>query len=148
MDMRKTSTSFPTSAEKALKSSIVWRSGTDATVLPIAAFTSTTSAFFSPPASIDALITIALSTAFEIHESCDSGAKPAVNCRPRATRPTADTHPAILPYSKYPRLPPMTRPPGSIHQSMPVTGEDTIAKSAIQEKVFARDSGLCIPASC
>ena len=33
----------------------------------------------------------------------------------------------------------MTRPPDSVHQSMPVTGENTIAKPAIPEKVFARD---------
>merc|ERR1712166_959806 len=32
-------------------------------------------------------------------------------------------------------LPPMTSPSDPVHQSMPVTGEDTIAKSAIQEKV-------------
>ena len=42
----------------------------------------------------------------------------------------------------------MTSPPDSVRQSMPVTGEDTIAESAIQAKVIARDSGLCILASC
>ena len=47
-----------------------------------------------------------------------------------------------------PRLPSMTRPPDSVRQSMPVTGEDTIAESAIQAKVFARGAELRIPASC
>ena len=58
--------------------------------------------------------------------------------RSRASRRTGTQAP-ILPYSMYPRPPPMTRPPDSVHQSMPVTG-DTITKSAIQAKVFVRDS--------
>ena len=77
------------------------------------------------------------SGAFFCHSA--NSAKPAVRCRPRANRSRADKHPAILPYSKYSTLPPMTHPPCSVHQSMPVTGGDTIAKPAIQEKVFAGD---------